>query len=180
MKRMLTMMMMVLALGMALMAEETKVPAELATVQNEYRAQLEAATAPIKAKYVAKLETLKKQLGSQGKLDIAMAVQKELDSLKEKEPEEASAELQDYSGAWAYGDPRGGQWKSTVVLRKQGTRWVGVTNTKLQISMEVHKDHIRITDKSGQENVQLTPSQDKPYSWEGVNRDGGPRFLEKR
>ena len=65
-------------------AEEAKVvktPAELTQAQQEYRAQIESATAAIKVKYTQKLEALKKTLGAQGRLEEAMLVQKEITAL---------------------------------------------------------------------------------------------------
>jgi|688.fasta_scaffold1613271_1 hypothetical protein len=56
-------------------------PPQLTSVRASYQKQIEAATAPITAKYVEYLENLKKELGAKGDLDAALAVQNELDAI---------------------------------------------------------------------------------------------------
>lgn len=56
-------------------------PPQLTSVRASYLKQIEAATAPITAKYVEYLENLKKELGAKGDLDGALAVQNELDAI---------------------------------------------------------------------------------------------------
>lgn len=56
-------------------------PPRLTSVRASYQKQIEAATAPITAKYVEYLENLKKDLGAKGDLDGALAVQNELDEI---------------------------------------------------------------------------------------------------
>jgi hypothetical protein len=56
-------------------------PPELITVRASYQKQIEAATAPIHAKYLEYLEGLKKQLGGKGDVQGALAVQKEIDAI---------------------------------------------------------------------------------------------------
>ena len=56
-------------------------PAELVSVRASYQNQIQAATAPIHAKYLEYLESLKKQLGGKGDVQGALAVQKEIDAI---------------------------------------------------------------------------------------------------
>lgn len=56
-------------------------PPELTSVRAAYLKQIESATAPIREKYLAYLESLKKELGAKGDLEGALAVQLELDSI---------------------------------------------------------------------------------------------------
>lgn len=56
-------------------------PPELTSVRVAYLKQIESATAPIRDKYLAYLESLKKELGAKGDLEGALAVQRELDSI---------------------------------------------------------------------------------------------------
>jgi hypothetical protein len=66
-----------LVINIALAAD----PPRLTTVRASYLKQIEAATAPITAKYVEYLENLKKELGAKGDLESALAVQNELDAI---------------------------------------------------------------------------------------------------
>jgi hypothetical protein len=65
-------------------AKETKESKELNSAKAEYNAQVNAAVQPIKTRYLAKLDALKKQFGSQGKIEEAMLVQKEIDGISKK------------------------------------------------------------------------------------------------
>lgn len=56
-------------------------PPELVSVRASYQKQIQAATAPIHAKYLEYLESLKKQLGGKGDAQGALAVQKEIDAI---------------------------------------------------------------------------------------------------
>jgi hypothetical protein len=56
-------------------------PQELTSVRANYRKQIQAANAPINARYLEYLENLKKQLGGKGDVEGALAVQKEIDSI---------------------------------------------------------------------------------------------------
>jgi hypothetical protein len=56
-------------------------PPQLTSVRASYQKQIEAATAPITAKYVEYLENLKKELGAKGDIEGAVAVQEELDAV---------------------------------------------------------------------------------------------------
>ncbi len=86
-KTMLVMAVIVLAVmaGYSEDAKENKEPAELTAAKKEYAEQLEKVTAPVKAKQIARLEKLKKQLTTKGDLQGALAVQKEIEALEGKE-----------------------------------------------------------------------------------------------
>lgn len=56
-------------------------PAELTSVRANYQKQIQAAIAPINARYLDYLENLKKQLGGKGDVEGALVVQKEIDSI---------------------------------------------------------------------------------------------------
>ena len=83
MKKLMTIVAMVLV-TICLAAQDGKVPAELNQYQQDYKAQIESATAQIKAKYLVRLDDLKKKYGAKGELESALMVQKEIDSLKKE------------------------------------------------------------------------------------------------
>jgi hypothetical protein len=60
-------------------------PPQLTSVRASYLKQIEAATAPITAKYVEYLENLKRDFGAKGDLEGALAVQNELDAVARSE-----------------------------------------------------------------------------------------------
>ncbi len=62
---------------------EIKEPSALTQARKAYQAQANSVVTPIKKKYLAQLEELKKQLGGKGDLEGAGAVQKEIESLKD-------------------------------------------------------------------------------------------------
>lgn len=66
-------------------------PPELVSVRASYQKQIQAATAPIHAKYLEYLENLKKQLGGKGDVQGALAVQKEIDSIAGLQADQPSA-----------------------------------------------------------------------------------------
>ena len=111
------MMLAVLTLMYTAMAEDAKDPKEskeLNSAKAEYNAQVNAAVQPIKTRYLAKLDALKKQLGSQVKIEEAMLVQKEIDAISKidlAEPNNQSKAV----GRWNW--PGG----SIVELKADGT-----------------------------------------------------------
>jgi hypothetical protein len=70
-----------LTLQLVIVVSFANEPQQLTTVRASYREQVEAATAPITARYVEYLEKLKRDLGAKGDLEGAMAVQKELEAV---------------------------------------------------------------------------------------------------
>ncbi len=60
---------------------ENKEPAALTQARKAYQAQVNSVLDPIKKKYLAQLEDLKKQLGGKGDLEGAGAVQREMEKL---------------------------------------------------------------------------------------------------
>jgi hypothetical protein len=71
----------VLAAPFAPGQQATNDPFELLNARAAYQQQLKAAAEPIKVRYAAYLETLKKTLGAKGEVNAALAVQREIDSL---------------------------------------------------------------------------------------------------
>ena len=67
---------------LSVLAEGANEPAALTQARKAYQAQVNSALAPIKKKYIAQLEELKKQLGGKGDLEGATAVQKEIVFIK--------------------------------------------------------------------------------------------------
>ena len=61
---------------------DAKEPAALTQARAAYQAQINAAVDPIKQKYIQQLDALKKQLGANGDIAGATAVQKEIDTVK--------------------------------------------------------------------------------------------------
>ncbi|HCE42818.1 MAG TPA: hypothetical protein DET40_04670 [Lentisphaeria bacterium] len=118
MKKLTVMVVMVLAVGLMAADEKVKVPAELTTAQQAYRAQIEAATAQIKVKYQQKLEALKKTLGAQGRLEEAMQVQREITALTKVDDVELDVPANGKSraiGKWQWGN------SGVVELKADGT-----------------------------------------------------------
>lgn len=56
-------------------------PGELIAARAAYQREIDDATSPIKKRYAAKLESMKRSLGARGNVQAALAVQRELDSL---------------------------------------------------------------------------------------------------
>jgi hypothetical protein len=75
-------------------------PPQLTSVRASYLKQIEAATAPITAKYVAYLENLKKELGANGDLDGALAVQNELKAIAGSAPASTKSSEGDRIVVW--------------------------------------------------------------------------------
>lgn len=75
-------------------------PPQLTSVRASYQKQIEAATAPITAKYAEYLENLKKELGAKGDLDGALAVQNELDAIAGSATAGSSASGNDRIVVW--------------------------------------------------------------------------------
>lgn len=69
-------------------------PKELALARTAYQNQAKVVLDPVKQKYLATLDALKKQLGSKGDATGAMSVQKEIDSLK---TESSDSKVADHS-----------------------------------------------------------------------------------
>ena len=69
-----------LSVGCILAQED---PADLVQARTVYQRDVEFATRPIRDRYVAKLETLKRSLGSRGEAKAAAAVQDEIDRVRE-------------------------------------------------------------------------------------------------
>ncbi len=64
-----------------------KEPADLVKIRKAYEAKVKAVVEPITAKYLEKLDEMKKAFGAKGDLESAQAVQKEIESMT---PEKAA------------------------------------------------------------------------------------------
>jgi hypothetical protein len=66
-------------------AEDTPAadPAALVTARKAYEAKVKAVVDPLKADYLKKLESMKKDFGAKGDVAAALAVQREIDNLSE-------------------------------------------------------------------------------------------------
>ena len=78
----------------ALQAQEE--PADLIQARTAYQRDTEFATRPIRERYIIKLETLKRTLGSRGDIRAALAVQEELDKIHS-----TGASFERFAGTWS-------------------------------------------------------------------------------
>jgi hypothetical protein len=69
-------------------ARRAQEPADLVKARNAYKAEVEAAMAPITAAYLKQLEEMKKAYGAKGDLTSALALQKEIDTFAPIDPSE--------------------------------------------------------------------------------------------
>ena len=91
MKKIILSMLMILALGVwSQDNQETSDPKELTQARTVFQNQMKVATSPVIQKYLQTLDALKKQLGGKGDAAGAMAVQKEMDSLKAEDKKDTT------------------------------------------------------------------------------------------
>jgi len=114
-------------------ATASKEPSALTVARKAYQTQVNAALDPIKKKYIAQLEELKKQLGGKGDLEGATAVQREIDAVnraakKENigtaDGDEATDNSYEPTGMWKFTCTTSG-WSSTLDIKDDGTCHVG-------------------------------------------------------
>lgn len=84
----------VLAAAAALVEDE---PTDLTQARSAFQRDIEFATRPIRDRYITRLETVKRTLGSRGDARGAAAVQDEIDRVRASAPDPAFAR---YVGAW--------------------------------------------------------------------------------
>ncbi|HCE42820.1 MAG TPA: hypothetical protein DET40_04680 [Lentisphaeria bacterium] len=83
--------MLVSVLFIAGLYADDKDPAELTQARSTFQTQMKAATTPIVQRYLQQLDALKKSLGAKGDVNAALAVQQEMDSLKESSSNDTRA-----------------------------------------------------------------------------------------
>ena len=75
---------------------------ELAQAQAQYRRDMEFSTKPIRDRYLSRLDSLKRQLGARGDARGAIAVQEEMDRVKD-----VGGGLDRFAGVWSVKYPNG-------------------------------------------------------------------------
>jgi hypothetical protein len=92
----------VISLAATAQEKPVKEPEELKRLRQQYQQRREAALKPITAGYQQQLELLVKSLTQRNDLDGAIAVRKELESLKSVDPrrEDLRSALLDYKWSW--------------------------------------------------------------------------------
>jgi hypothetical protein len=84
MKRAFFFLLIVIALPVLADDKQAAEPAALVQARKAFEAKVKEVVDPIKAAYLKKLESMKKEFGGKGDVTSAVAVQKEIDSLTEK------------------------------------------------------------------------------------------------
>lgn len=73
-------------------------PPELLSARETYKKELEFASRPIRDRYLAALDALKRRLGKNGDLNAALAVEQEIESVRESASEAAG--IEQFAGIW--------------------------------------------------------------------------------
>lgn len=90
-------------------AEET--PSELVQARSTYEKELEFATRPLRERYLARLETLKRSLGGRGDVRAALTVQDEIDRVSAAAQQPGFGK---FAGSWMIQYENGGTRRYTI------------------------------------------------------------------
>lgn len=138
MKRLIFAMMLFLALIINVWAEENQEisdPKELVQARTTYKNQIKASDEPITRKYLQQLDEMKKRLGGKGDAAGAMAVQKEIDSLKNDSKEDKTSEkklkISDFTGDYDVVASNG--FRTVLTVNKDNTCTTPGTTGKTKI-----------------------------------------------
>lgn len=100
---------------------------ELKALQSRYKTETQAALKPIQARYIGEYEELLRSFTTKGDLAAAVAVQEEINALKESSTEEAGGRAlppdeleEEVMGRWFWGSP-----KLWLGLRPNGKAYLG-------------------------------------------------------
>ncbi len=156
-------------------AKETKEPAELTAAKKAYAEQIEKVTAPVRAKQIATLQKLQKQLTVKGDLQGALAVQNEIEAINSGKT--GPPTMESFTGEWTYGDPAG--WSFPATFKKEGSTWYMVPGNggkKREVSLKDGKLYVTTDD-----NAVLEQDPDDPNRWIGEHlTDHGKRQLVRK
>ncbi len=168
---MMLVMLCMMAVSMAEDAKELKESKDLNNAKTEYNAQVNAALQPIKTRYLAKLDALKKQLGGQGKIEEAMLVQKEIDAMKKADAveldESGTADISNLlKGKWTWKDA-GDYWVRTVTFEKKGGKLIMLVSDGRKFNVEFKDSKLTVV---GDEGKVLEKDPDTPDKWVAPGR----------
>lgn len=152
--------------------KEFKEPIELMQARTAYQNQAKAVLDPIKQRYLVTLDTLKKQMGAKGDAEGAMAVQKEMETVKTTD-NKAKKDKFDIIGQWVYKDPA--WWSRQVVITKSGSKLVMTDDVHRTYEVKLSGNKIQIIGNG--DNAALEYDDDN--RWTGKNSDNNARILEK-
>jgi hypothetical protein len=167
---------MLMVFAMAVWAEdenpkEFKEPKELMQARTAYQNQAKAVLDPVKQRYLVTLDSLKRQFGAKGDAEGAMAVQKEIETVKaDKKPDRI--DKYDITGQWVYKDPA--WWSRKVVIIKKGNKFQMTDDFHKTFEVKLDGNKIHITGNG--DTATLEYADDK---WTGKNIDKNARVLEK-
>lgn len=168
---------MLVVLAIAVWAEdekskEFKEPQELMQARTAYQNQAKAVLDPVMQRYLVTLGALKRQLGAKGDAEGAMAVQREIESVKScDKPDKKDKET--IAGEWMYKDPA--WWSRKVVIKKKGNGYQMTDDVGRTYEVKLTGKKMHIT--GGGDNVTLEYGDDN--KWTGTNTDKNARTLEK-
>jgi len=93
------------------LADADETPSELVQARSMYEKELEFATRPLRERYLARLETLKRSLGGRGDARAALAVQEEIDRVTAATQQPGFGK---FAGAWIIQYENGGSRRYAI------------------------------------------------------------------
>jgi uncharacterized protein (DUF2147 family) len=152
--------------------KEFKEPQELVQARTVYQNQSKIVLDPVRQRYLATLDMLKKQLGAKGDAEGAMAVQKEIEAIRPcDKPIKRSKE--DIAGEWVYKDPA--WWSRKVVIKKNGSKYQMKDDVGRTYEVKIYGGKMHVSGNG--DNVTLEYGDDS--KWTGKSIDKNARVLEK-